>query len=157
MDILNLPFLTSWFVFRHPNSDVFSEFELMLPFVFAFLFLFIALLNNSFCRFVLHIESWYFKQRCQGSHQLYWQIKIHIVIAEILFSPVYMEALYSNFLNFDYSIGEVCVINYSSPHSLSIFLSVCLCLSLLTSHAWISFHLSKHAVIHNTLSLGRDK
>ncbi len=40
------------------------------------------------------------------------------------------KALYSNFLNFDYSFGEACVINYSSPHSFSIsLLSLFLCLS----------------------------
>lgn len=38
-------------------------------------------------------------------------------------------ALSSNFLNFDYCFGEVCVINYSSPHSLSISLSLSPCLS----------------------------
>lgn len=104
--------------------------------------------------YCLAIESCSYKQRCQGSHQVY-QSELYIVFCycngwNLVFgcieSPIswILIVLLKKFVS-------------SIIHPITLFLSLSLCLSLPTSHAWISFHLSKHAVIHNTPSLARDK
>lgn len=139
----------------------------VLPSVFASLFLSIELLNYSSRRFVLHIEWCYFKQRCHSSRQRYWKINQNsyylgwnvvfscIVWGSILYTISWiLITLLEKFVS---SIIHSFIL--PPPISLSPCLSnaVCSVSQPLTCHAWISFPLSKHTVIHNTASLGRGK